>query len=276
MELKDKVAIITGGSRGIGKAITSAFLKEGANVMLAARTLRELEAAKKELKGLPGKVEICETDVSREKDIEGLVQKTEALFGEINILVNAAGIYGPIGPSESVDFDEWKKTYEINVFGVFRMMQRVLPIMVRNKKGKIINFSGGGDGPLPRFSAYNSSKVAVVRLTETIAAEVRELGIDINALSPGPVNTRFLDEALAAGEEKVGRERYQELLKQKEQGGVSVEKTAAICVFLASSQSDGLSGKLLSAIWDDWRSWDKNKIAEIMKSNAFALRRVTL
>ena len=124
-----------------------------------------------------------------------------------------------------VNFDEWKKTYEINVFGTFRMIQRVLPIMMKNGGGKIINFSGGGDGPLPRFSAYNSSKVSIVRLTETLAAEMKEYKIDINAIAPGPVNTKFLDDALSAGDEKVGKDRYGELVKQKEEGGAPAEKS---------------------------------------------------
>ena len=274
MILKNKVALITGGSGYIGKAISRAFLREGAKVMLIARSVDELLAAKNELSDGFKSVEICKADVTHSTDVKNLVKKTLKIFGKIDILVNAAGIYGPIGSSLDVDFDKWKQTFEINVFGTFNLMQRVLPIMIKKGRGKIINFSGGGDGPFPRFSAYNSSKAAVVRLTETMAAEVKDYHIDINAIAPGPVNSRFLQQALEAGEEAVGKKRYQALLKQKNEGGVPPEKAANLCVFLASSASDGLTGKFLSAVWDDWKNWDKNKIAQIMKSDKYTLRRV--
>jgi len=274
MILKNKVALITGGSGYIGKAISRAFLREAAKVMLIARSVDELLAAKNELSDGFKSVEIYKADVTDSTDVKNLVKKTLKIFGKIDILVNAAGIYGPIGSSLDVDFDKWKQTFEINVFGTFNLMQRVLPIMIKKGRGKIINFSGGGDGPFPRFSAYNSSKAAVVRLTETMAAEVKDYHIDINAIAPGPVNSRFLQQALEAGEEAVGKKRYQALLKQKNEGGVPPEKAANLCVFLASSASDGLTGKFLSAVWDDWKNWDKNKIAQIMKSDKYTLRRV--
>ena len=281
MKLTNKKALITGGSRGIGKVVAEYFLKEGAKVMLAARSFEELKITKAELKknisvnrrkSAPF-IEIYEVDVSDPKQVKNLIEKTVSSLGGIDILVNAAGIYGPIGPSHEVDLNEWKKTYEINLFGTFGIYQKVIPAM-KKTGGKIINFSGGGDGPLPNFSAYNSSKAAVTRLTETLAEEVKEYNIDINVIAPGAVNTHFLDVALEAGEEKTGKERYQKLLEQKKSGGTPPEKTAELCVFLASSDSDGLTGKYLSSVWDKWRTWDKNKIAEIMKSDIYTLKRV--
>jgi NAD(P)-dependent dehydrogenase (short-subunit alcohol dehydrogenase family) len=276
MQLKNKSALITGGSRGIGKAIARAFLREGANVMLAARSEDELRIANgesgKEFGG--DRIAIHLADVSRENDVKKLVDETIKRFSKIDILVNGAGIYGPIGPSESVDFAKWKQTFEINVFGTFKMFQEVAPHMMKQKKGKIINFSGGGDGPLARFSAYSASKASVVRLTETLAAEIRDYNVDINAIAPGGVNTVFLDQALAAGAQATGEEKYKMLLKQKEEGGVPPEKAAELCVFLASEASDGLSGKLLSAVWDDWRNWKRSDIEDIMKGDRLNLRRV--
>lgn len=274
MVLQGKSALITGGSRGIGKSVAEAFLREGANVMLAARSEDELLETKKEFKKDFDQVEVCRADVSSPRDVTALVQATLAKFGEPMILVNAAGIFGPIGPSERLDLDSWKKTFEINVFGMFKMMQEVMPIMKKNKYGKIINFAGGGDGPSPRFSAYSATKVAVCRLTETLAAELKEFGVDVNAVFPGPVNTKFLEDAIAAGEEAVGAEKYKQLLEQKKEGGTDPNKTAELCVFLASRDSDGLTGKLLSARWDDWRHWNRNEIGKIMKSDIYTLRRV--
>ncbi len=274
MLLKDKRALITGGGRGIGKTVAEYFLKEGVRVMLASRSGEELASTGEELKKNYADVFTCMADVSDPKTAKHLAQETLKALGGIDILVNAAGVYGPIGPSVSVDLGEWKKTFEVNLFGTFYMFQEVAPLMMKQKRGKIINFSGGGDGPLPNFSAYNASKVAVVRLTETLAAEMKEYHIDINAIAPGPVNTKILNDALAAGEAAVGKERYRVFLKQKKEGGVPPEKAAELCVFLAGGASDGLTGKFLSAVWDDYKKWDKKKIEEIMKSDAYTLRRV--
>jgi 3-oxoacyl-[acyl-carrier protein] reductase len=285
MKLQNKIAVITGGSRGIGKAVAAAYLREGASVMLAARSKEELVAAKTELEksdvGAAGKVKIFSADVSNTGEVRALIDATVKAFGTIDIVVNAAGVYGAIGAVATVDAEEWKKTFDINLFGVFNMIQAVLPVFEGSKlsggaRKKIINFSGGGDGPLPHFSAYNASKVAIVRLTETLAKEFEGQHIDVNAVAPGPVNTKILEDALAAGEASVGKEIYEKLLKQKKEGGVGPEKAAELCVFLASSDSDGLSGKLVSAVWDRYPAWTKEDIAEFMTSDKLNLRRVNL
>lgn len=274
MVLKGKRALITGGSRGIGKAIAAAFLKEGASVMIAARSRDELAATKSEFEKHYPEIHVAVLDVSDPRAAKTLVHDAAKIMGGIDILVNAAGIYGPIGFSADVDLNEWKKTFEVNLFGTFYMFREVIPLMMKEKKGKIINFSGGGDGSLANFSAYSASKASVVRLTETLAEEVKKYNIDVNAIAPGPVNTKLLDEALVAGESSVGKEKYAAFLKQKQEGGVLPEKAAELCVFLASSASDGLTGKLLSAVWDHYKQWDKKNIEEITKSNLYNVRRV--
>jgi NAD(P)-dependent dehydrogenase (short-subunit alcohol dehydrogenase family) len=275
MKLEGRTALITGGSRGIGRAAAEAFLKEGAKVMLIAESEGELAqtAAEFSREYSSQNVSWIICDVSDEKQVNDTVRETRKRFGSIDILVNAAGIYGPIGPTLEVDGAHWRKAYEVNVFGTLYMIRAAGEHMREKGHGKIINFSGGGDGPLPNFSAYNSSKVAIVRLTETLAEEFKPLGIEVNAIAPGAVNTKFLDEAIAAGEERVGKERYQKLLKQKQEGGTPPEKTADLCVWLASSASDGLTGKFLSATWDKWSEWNPEKIKEIMASSAFTIRR---
>ena len=274
MKLQGKTALITGGSRGIGKAVAEAFLREGAKAMLVSSDKEELVKTVAEFSERYPDVQCFTCDVSSEKEVGDAAERTIEKFGTVDVLVNAAGIYGPIGPTLEVDAAHWRKTYEVNVFGTLYMIRAVGRFMKEKKRGKIINFSGGGDGPLPNFSAYNSSKIAVVRLTETLAEELNPFGIEVNAIAPGAVNTKFLDEAIAAGEEKVGHEKYQKLLKQKETGGTPPEKTAELCVFLASSGSDGLTGKFLSAVWDKYPEWTPEKIREIMASPAFTERRV--
>ena len=154
------------------------------------------------------------------------------------------------------------------------MCRALLPHFRANKRGKIINLSGGGaTAPLPKLSAYAASKAALVRLTETFAHETLGCGIDINAIAPGALNTRLLDEVIEAGPEKVGKEFYERSLEQKQNGGASMQKAAELCVFLASDQSDGITGRLLSAVWDPWQDLPKH-LGKLKSSEIYTLRRI--
>ena len=188
--------------------------------------------------------------------------------------MNNAGVYGPKGPIEEVNWDEWVRAIQINLFGTVYMCRAIIPHLKRLRYGKIINLSGGGaTNPLPRISAYAASKAAVVRMTDTLAEELREWNVDVNAIAPGALNTRLLDEVIAAGPEKVGADFFQRSLKQKKEGGVGLEKGAELAVFLASAQSDGITGRLISAIWDDWRHLPERR-QEIAASDVYTLRRI--
>jgi NAD(P)-dependent dehydrogenase (short-subunit alcohol dehydrogenase family) len=146
--------------------------------------------------------------------------------------------------------------------------------MKQKGRGKIINLSGGGaTNPLPRLSAYAAGKAAVVRLTETLAEELRDFSIAVNAIAPGALNTRLLDEVLQAGPELVGGEFYERALKQRETGGAPLEKGVALCVYLASSDSDGITGKLISALWDPWEKLGHFR-SELADSDIYTLRRI--
>ena len=155
MELRDKVSIITGGGSGIGKAIATAFAREGSHLVLASRTASELEATKREIGNLSAaRVEIFPADISQPKQVKGLVDFTLKKFATIDVLVNCAGIYGPIGLATDIDSEKWLQAIHINLYSTFLCIRAVLPIMMRNRGGKIINLSGGGaTSPLPRFSA---------------------------------------------------------------------------------------------------------------------------
>ena len=274
MILKDKVSIITGGSRGIGKAIATAFAKEGSNLILVARTMSELEATKREIESLSAtRVEIFRGDVSQPREVKELVEFSLKEFASVDILVNCAGVPGPIGLTCDIDTEKWLETLLINLYGTFLCIKAVFPIMIKNKRGKIINFSGGGAvSPRPRFSAYSASKGAVVRLTETLAEEVKEYNICINAISPGAVNTKMLDAVLEAGE--AAGEELVKAIKQKQEGGTPPERAAELSLFLASSKSDGLTGRLISAVWDNWREIPQH-LNEIMASDIHTSRRIT-
>ena len=273
MKLKSKNVLITGGGRGIGEAMAYAFAKEGANISLSARTISDLEKVQKNLikYGIKTHIHIC--DVSNTKEVKSWVDTTLQKFGKIDVLINNAGIYGPIGPLADNNLDHWIQTIEINLLGTVICMKVVLPTMIKQQSGVIINMSGGGAvSPFPRFSAYSTSKAAVVRLTETIAEEVKEYNIRINAISPGAVNTKFLDQVLQAGD-AAGKDFFEKSLKQKETGGTSPEIASELAIFLASDESKGLTGKVISAVWDDWKSIPP-RIKELQETSLYTLRRI--
>ena len=270
--LTNKKAIITGGSRGIGKSIAKAFVEAGAEVLLVARNQAELETVRRELAS-KSRVEAMKADVSSAADTDAVAQQAAKLWSGVDILVNAAGIYGPIGPLAEADVTEWRRTIDINLVGTFLMMRAVAPLMKKGGGGKIINFSGGGEGAYANFAAYAASKGAVVRLTETAAEELKKYNIEVNAIAPGAVNTKLLEDLLKAGPEKVGAETYKCSLEQKENGGVPPEKAAELVVFLASDVSRGLSGRIISAIHDDYKKFPA-RLKEIMESDIYTWRRI--
>jgi NAD(P)-dependent dehydrogenase (short-subunit alcohol dehydrogenase family) len=274
MQLKNKTAIITGGSRGIGKAIADAFAREGANLFLIARTDSELEATKTELEKYGTKVVTHIANVADEDEVARAVKVAKETFEKIDVLVNAAGIHGPAGKFEEISFPDITQTFAVNTFGTMLMCRLALPIMKKQKSGgRIINFSGGGEGPFPRFSAYAASKGAVVRFTESLAEEVKDEGILVNAIAPGDVNTALFEDALRQGPEKLGKELYEKFMERKKEGGTAPELAAELCVFLASEKSDGITGKVLSAKWDNWKEFPKH-IKEITESDVYTYRRI--
>ena len=277
MKLKNKITLVTGASQGLGKAIAYSFVKEGAHVAICARDSKLVEFAANELRTHASgdqKVFAIGCDVSAADEVERLFSDISAHLGPVEILVNNAGVYGPKGQSESVPFSEWARAIEINLYGTFLPCQFAIQHMKRVGRGKIINLSGGGAAaPLPRISAYAASKAAVVRLTETLAEELREFSIDVNAIAPGALNTRLLEDVLSAGPDAVGKALYEKSLKQRDSGGVPLEKAASLCVYLASETSDGISGKLISAQWDPWEHLDEFR-AQLAKSDVYTLRRI--
>ena len=278
MDLKGRSAIITGANRGLGRAIAASFVQAGANVLLVARDQELLGAVQQELAPVVSqagqRVEAIRGDVANPASCAAIVRQGLELLPDITILVNNAGVYGPMGLIEEIDWDDWVEAIQINLFGAVLMCRQVIPLMRARGYGKIINLSGGGaTAPLPRISAYAASKVAIVRLTETFAEELRDAHVDVNAIAPGALNTRLLDEVLAAGPEKVGQEFYNRAIKQRDQGGASLEKGAALAVFLASAASDGITGRLLSALWDDWAHLPDRR-DELTTSDIYTLRRL--
>ena len=277
LSLKGKAAVITGANQGLGLEIARKYAAAGASIMMGARNGELLLRARGELAraSAPSQIiEAMQTDVSDPGSVEQFVAAALRRMGRIDVLVNNAGIYGPMGPIEDVDWAQWVKTLEINLFGSILMCRAVLPLMKKQRRGKIIQLSGGGaTNPLPHISAYAVSKAAVVRFTETLAREACEFGIDVNAMAPGALNTRMLDEVLAAGPGKVGEAFYDKALQQKKSGGAGLSPGAELALFLASDASNGITGKLISAVWDDWEHWPGH-LEELKTSDAYTLRRI--
>ena len=276
--LKGRTAVITGANQGLGLAIAEEFVHEGACLLICARDEQKLAAAKISLDDLcvgDQQVIALPVDVSSVDDVEELISVAVGHFQHIEILVNNAGVYGPLGLIEEIDWEEWAGAVQINLFGSVLMARALLPHFKSNQYGKIIQLSGGGaTSPLPRISAYAASKSGVVRFAETLAEEVRGMGIDVNAIAPGALNTRLLDQVLEAGPASVGEDFFERSLKQKEEGGASLETAARLAVFLASSESDGITGKLISAVWDPWQDFPDH-LNELTETDIYTLRRIT-
>jgi 3-oxoacyl-[acyl-carrier protein] reductase len=272
VRLKGKVAIVTGAGRGLGKAVALAFAREGANIVVVSRTFSEVKEVATQIARIGRRALPLKVDVSRKSDVLEMVNSTVAEFRGIDVLVNNAGVLGPVGPLVENDVDDWVHTIEVNLIGTFICCREVLPTMIKQRHGKIVNLSGGGaTSPRPRFTAYASSKTAVVRLTETLAEEVKDFNIQVNAIAPGAVYTRMHNQILEIGE-AAGKEAIEESKKVRATGGTPLKLPIELAIFLASDASNGLTGKLLSAVWDNWKKID---IDEVLSSDVYTLRRTS-
>ena len=275
--LDGRAALITGANQGLGLAIARAFITAGASVVVCARDAMLLEGARADLAALATgnqRVLAQTADVSNQEQVKHLVDVACAELPDLQILVNNAGIYGPIGPSEDVDWNAWVQAIEINLLGSVLLCRALLPHFKRQRYGKIIQLSGGGaTNPLPRLTAYAASKAAIVRFAESLALDVREFGIDVNSIAPGPLNTRMMRELLAAGPEAAGGAFFERMKRIADDGGAPLETGASLAVFLASAASDGITGKLLSAVWDPWQSLAAHR-GDLDGSDIYTLRRI--
>jgi len=265
--------IVTGGSSGIGRAIAGELLAAGAQIVIAARGRARLERVVEELHATHpgGQVTGLVADVGSEDDVRALFAEARAFLGEIGGVVHAAGVLGPIGLTEEVEPAEWLETIRINLFGTFLVARAAVRSI--GGRGSIVLLSGGGaTSPFPRYTAYASSKAGLVRLVESLAEEVADRGIRVNALAPGFVATPIHEATLAAGE-RAGTEYLRSTEEQLARGGVPVELAARAALFLLSEESAGISGRLISAPWDRWWEWPERR-GEIAGSDLFTLRRI--
>jgi 3-oxoacyl-[acyl-carrier protein] reductase len=277
MRLAGKCAIVTGASQGLGAAIAERFAEEGASLLICARSA---DAINDVADGLSAKatrgqqIAACTTDMADASQVDSLVKRALDLFGRIDILVNNAGIYGPMGLTHEVDWNEWVDAISINLLGLVYACRAVAPIMIAQGSGRIINISGGGaTNPLPRLTSYAASKAAVVRFSESIALELKEHGITVNTVAPGALATRMMRQVLQAGPEKVGAAFHERMGKLHDEGGTPLSAGADLSVYLASDESAGITGRLISAVWDPWPKLHVHA-AELDSTDIYTLRRI--
>ncbi|KZD20646.1 SDR family NAD(P)-dependent oxidoreductase [Tardiphaga robiniae] len=278
MKLQGRTAVITGASQGLGAEIARQYVVNGASVVLCARSADKLAAQQQALEPLlatGARIVAVVGDVGERADVDALFATVRSEFPRLDILVNNAGIYGPMGNIEDIDLDEWVDAIRINLLGLVYVSRAAMPMFRAQRYGKIVNISGGGAAnPMPAITAYAASKAGVVRFTESLALECKDDHIDVNAIAPGALVTRMMEQLLEAGPEKVGHQFYDRMKKIAGEGGTPLDVGAALCVFLGSADSDGITGKLIAAQWDRWEDWPKH-LDELNSSDAYTLRRIT-
>jgi 3-oxoacyl-[acyl-carrier protein] reductase len=261
--------LVTGAGRGIGKRLAIGFAGAGARVGLLARSKTELDLAHLEIEHAGGNALRIRADVTDFEQMCAAVDRMRVHYGGVNILVCGAAVQGPIGPLSENSPRAWADTIHTNLIGVMNMVRAVLPHMIDKRQGKVIVLTGAGSVTArPNFSAYAAAKAALVRLVETVAEEVRDHNIQINCMGPGGTYTSMTDEILHAGERAGWRER-EDALSVRQTGGISPEKQIQLALFLASEQSNHISGKLIH-VNDDWKRL-KN---ETIHPELYTLRRV--
>jgi NAD(P)-dependent dehydrogenase (short-subunit alcohol dehydrogenase family) len=262
--------VVTGSSTGIGRALTEHLLARGDSVWGLARSKQDDLVER-----YPKTFRYACCDVGEWLQVQRAADEIMTEWQSADGLVTAAGLQGAIGPTVTVDPQLWSSTIRANLDGTFYAIRALHALLAKTSgRAKIVCFSGGGaTKPRVNFSAYGCAKTGVVRLVETLAEELRGQPIDVNAVAPGAINTRLTDEVLELGPQRAGEAEYQAALKQKATGGASLEKAIGLVVYLLSSDSDQISGRLLSAPWDPWPTLGKH-VSTLAKSDVYTLRRI--
>ncbi|MGH9864889.1 MAG: SDR family NAD(P)-dependent oxidoreductase [Candidatus Acidiferrales bacterium] len=252
MLLRDKVAIITGGGRGIGRAIAHRFAAEGAAVLVAARTSKEVNAVAAEIQSAGQKAAAISADVSQESGCQRIVEEARKRFGQIDILVNNAGLLGPVKAVEEISPAEWDEVLAVNLRGPFLLSRLVLPEMYARSSGSIINISSvAAKAAFQWNSPYAASKAGLLGFTRTLAAESARKGVRVNAICPGPVPETEMSQTLGKGlaerlqtdPEKLFQGFLAGILQGRPQ---TADEVAAAALFLASSEASAITGQTMN------------------------------
>jgi len=252
MLLENKVALITGSGRGIGRATATLFAKEGASVFLTARTEAQLATVAKEIEAAGGKAGCAAADLTREKDCERVVTTARSKFGRVDILVNNAGHYGPVVPLEEYPLEEFDKVIAVHLRAAFVLSKLVLPEMYARKSGVILNISSlSAKAAFGWGSAYAAAKAGMLGLTRVMAAEAARQGVRVNAICPGPVTETEMSKELGKTlAERLGvspEEQLKGFLSSLLQGrGQTAMEIAQAALFLCSEMSSAMVGQSIN------------------------------
>jgi len=273
--MKFKFALITGGTRGLGETLVRRFWLDGYSLCLVARHAADIDDLIKRLPERDKQQTVAlPCDMGSPFQVADLIKRVKKACPHLRVLVNNAAVQGPLGPFWELDFSAWQKTLQIDLLAPVALCQGLVPLLRNDDTGgSIINLAGGGAaGPRANLSAYATAKAGLVRFSETIAEELRATGIRVNCIAPGAMKTQMLAELLAEGN-AAGEREHAAASKVFEEGGASMDRVADLALFLASDASKGITGKLISAVWDDWEQWPEH-LAELSSSDAYTLRRI--
>ena len=278
MTLPSQKAIITGAARGLGAVIAQSMWREGADLLLIDRVAAPLNELRDRLAVTPAasqqQVHVFSADLTDPAVPQRVLDEARRLWPRLDILINNAGIQGPIGMIADNEWSAWRNTVQINLLAPVELCKLSIGWMRETGGGRIVNLGGGGAAGLrPNFSAYATAKCGLIKFTETVAAEVAPLGIRMNCIAPGPMNTEMLQEILRAGASQAGDREYQQVSKQVATGATDPQIAADLIVYLASEKSAGVTGKLISAVWDPWRTLHE-RACDLRDSDIYTLRRI--
>ncbi|EKN5912843.1 SDR family NAD(P)-dependent oxidoreductase [Yersinia enterocolitica] len=269
-----KLAVITGATGGLGRELTLRFWDAGYSLFLVSRRADKLDSLSRELADKANQsVHYSTTDLS---NLSQMYLLSDLLIKkQPNVLINNAAIQGPIGPSWENVVEEIQSTIQVNLLAPIELCRAVVPGMIANGGGAIINISGGGaTAPRANFTSYATAKAGLIRYSETLAEETAAYNIKVNCIAPGAMKTDMLGEILKCGAKVAGEREFSMANKVYAEGGASMESVAELALFLASEKSNGVSGKLVSAVWDDWAHWTEH-LDELSSSDVYTLRRIT-
>jgi NAD(P)-dependent dehydrogenase (short-subunit alcohol dehydrogenase family) len=269
-EFRKKNILVVGAGRGIGKRIALGFARQGARVALVGRSKAEIDLAHIEIEQAGGNALRVRADVTDPEQLTLAVNRATVTFGgPIDVLVCAAGIPGPLQPFLQTPIKAWAETIQVNLLGVTHSCRAVLPSMTERRTGKIIALTCDSDSlPKTNFSAYTTSKTAVVRFVEALAAEVAEHNVQINCFDPGSAYTNLTDEIIRA-ESRLDPPLVAAAKEVRRTGGISADLQLAMISFLASEQSNHITGKLIHV------SDDRQKLRNAtLRPDALTLRRL--
>lgn len=273
-----KTVFISGGTSGLGFNLAKHFTSTGSNVIFCGRSEEAVHVTLEYLKIVSGGKQLIlgfSNDVSDRKTTMEMLKKIDDLQIVIDVLICNAGVIGPIDKFLENEMNDWEDSFNVNLYGTLNLVMGVLPSMIARQEGKVIHISGGGaTGPLFGMSSYAASKAAAVRFIETLALEYKDSGITFNSVAPGMLKTKLLDQMLEAGLNRIGENLFTKSLSKAEAPSDTSQQAISLIDFLSSESSNGITGRLISAEWDNWAEWPSN-LDQLQNSDLYTLRRIT-